>query len=45
MAIDFDTRANCFCTNGLQMYVKHLYKSRRAQFLLTRHPTELLKKC
>jgi hypothetical protein len=27
MAIDLDTRANQFCTNGLQMYVKHHYKS------------------
>ncbi len=26
MAIDLDTRANPLCTNGLQMYGKHLYK-------------------
>jgi hypothetical protein len=27
MCIDLDTRANQFCTNGLQMYVKHHYKA------------------
>jgi len=31
MAIDLDTRANQFCTNGLQMYVKHPYKSSEGQ--------------
>jgi len=35
MAIDLDTRANCFCTNGLQMYVKHLYKSSGKQLSFT----------
>ena len=31
MAIDLDTRANCFCTNGLQMYGILLYKSSAMQ--------------
>ncbi len=45
MAIDFDTRANCFCTNGLQMYVKHPYKCRQLSILLTGRQKEMLKKC